>query len=253
MSLDDHRVGPMSELAISFLPDLFHMHELRDNSDLSSFAHNVIIKVVSYEHSAKNANALIRRLLTIAHESSNSWRTRLDVFPFLQIAYFENLFLLSQDTIQAVLHLVLELLSDSQVEVREMAATTLSGIVRCSQRSLITSLRKSFVSTVAKTPLPKRGTPGFDAVLRTLHANILGACAFIDAFPYDVPDWMPELILDTVAVHADDPVPVSSTIRRCAANFRRTHQDTWEEEKWKFGSRLQEVNDFALGRCDYFV
>lgn len=253
MSLDDHRVGPMSELAISFLPDLFHMHELRDNSDLSSLARKVLVKVVSYEHSAKNANALIRRLLTIAHESSNSWRTRLDVFPFLQIAYFENLFLLSRDTIQAVLHLVLELLSDSQVEVREMAATTLSGIVRCSQRSLITSLRESFASATANTPLPKRGTPGFDAALRTLHANILGACALIDAFPYDVPDWMPELILDTVAEHADDPAPISSTIRRCAADFRRTHQDTWAEEKWKFGSRLQEVNDFALGRCDYFV
>ncbi|WFD34224.1 Proteasome activator BLM10 [Malassezia cuniculi] len=253
MSLDDHRAGPVSELAISFLPDLFNMLELRDNAEISALARSVLVKIVSYEHGAENANALLVSLLSITSGSENSWRVRLDVLPFLQIAYFENLFLLSDQTVESIIHAVLELLHDTQLEVREMAATTLSGIVRCSQRSLIASLRTRFVESAAKIRLPKRGTPGFDSALRSLHANILGAVALVDAFPYDVPDWMPELVLDTVAVHSDDPEPISSTVRRCAADFRRTHQDTWPEDQEKFGSRLQEVNDFSLGRCDYFV
>ena len=258
-SLEDHRAGPVSELAITFLPDLFAMYELRDNEELEELVHDVLINVVSYEHSAENANALVGALLGIIRAAHAAWRVRLEVLPFLQIAYFQkyvaanSLFLLSQPTVDDVLHVTLELLNDPQLEVREMAATTLSGIVRCSQRSLVASLRSRFAALVAGTPLPKRGAPGFDAALRSLHAGILGAVALVNAFPYDVPDWMPEFVLDIVAVHAEDPVPISSTVRRCAADFRRTHQDTWAEDQEKFGDRLQEVNDFTLGRCDYFV
>ena len=64
---------------------------------------------------------------------------------------------------------------------------------------------------------------------------------------------MPDLVLDTIAPHSDDPVPISTTVRHCAAEFRRTHQDTWAEDQRQFGDRVQEVNDFTLGRSDYFV
>lgn len=154
---------------------------------------------------------------------------------------------------EKVIQLLLDLLADKHLEVREMAATTLSGIVRCSQRSLVHTLRVRFEGVVQATPVPKRGTPSFETHLVTLHAALLGATALVAAFPYDVPDWMPELILETIAPHTDDPVPISTTVRHCAADFRRTHQDTWAEDQFKFGDRIQEVNDFTLGRSDYFV
>lgn len=106
---------------------------------------------------------------------------------------------------------------------------------------------------MAATWLPKRGTPGFDAALLRAHAGVLGATALVAAFPYEVPDWMPSLVLDTIAVHSDSPAPIAATVRRCAADFRRTHQDTWAEDQHRFGERVQELHDFTLGRSDYFV
>ena len=41
-----------------------------------------------------------------------------------------------------MIQLLLDLLADKHLEVREMAATTLSGIVRCSQRSLVHRVAK---------------------------------------------------------------------------------------------------------------
>lgn len=48
------------------------------------------------------------------------------------------------------------LMLDLQIEVREAAASTLSGIVRCSQRSAILSLRDRFMTTIRTTKIPKR-------------------------------------------------------------------------------------------------
>lgn len=45
---------------------------------------------------------------------------------------------------------------DLQIEVREAAAATISGIVRCSQRSTILSLSKRFMAVIRSTKIPKR-------------------------------------------------------------------------------------------------
>ncbi len=165
-----------------------------------------------------------------------------------------SLFYLDPALVQDIIELLFGLLSDPHLEVREMAATTLSGIVRCSQRKLIKRLRDRFLAIVTTTQLPRREHPEFSARLLKLHSGLLGATALISAFPYEVPPWMPELICSTVVLHADDPVPISTTIRKCAADFKRTHQDTWPEDSKKFSEeQIQEVNDWTLGRSDYFA
>ena len=122
-----------------------------------------------------------------------------------------------------MLELLLELLHDPHVEGREMAATTLAGVVRCSQRARVESLRRRFARLVDSTALPRRGDPQFEPAMRSLHGGILGATALVGAYPYEVPPWMPALLLDTIAPHTDDPMPIASTVRRCAAEFRRTY------------------------------
>jgi len=44
----------------------------------------------------------------------------------------------------------------AQIEVREAAASTLSGIVRCSLRSAIVSLSNRFLAVLRSTKIPKR-------------------------------------------------------------------------------------------------
>lgn len=88
--------------------------------------------------------------------------------------YFHNLFLLDDDIVAELMDQLCDLLRDPkvrrwlpylldaadcslpQIEVREAAATTLSGIVRCSQRSAILSLSSRFMAVLRSTKIPKR-------------------------------------------------------------------------------------------------
>ncbi|SPO23145.1 related to BLM10 - proteasome activator subunit [Ustilago trichophora] len=252
-TMGDHRNSALAGEVIKYIPDIFAMLELHDNKELSALARAVLTKISTYPFTSEYAGRLIDTLLHVTRSSVDSWRARLDSLPVLQVIYFQNLFYLNEKLINSIVELLLELLSDKHLEVREMAATTLSGIVRCSQRRLIKTLKNRFTKTVATTMVPRRGEAEYDQLLLKLHSGILGASALLAAFPYEVPDWMPSLIVETVAQHTDDPVPISTTVRKCAADFKRTHQDTWSEDQHKFGDLLAEVNDFTLGRSDYFA
>ncbi|ETS62890.1 hypothetical protein PaG_02652 [Moesziomyces aphidis] len=252
-TMGDHRNSALAGEVIKYIPDIFAMLELHDNKELSALARAVLTKISTYPFTSEYAGRLIDTVLQVTRSSVDSWRARLDSLPVLQVIYFQNLFYLNETLVQSIVELLLELLSDRHLEVREMAADTLSGIVRCSQRRLIKTLKNRFTKTVATTVVPKRGQPGYDQQLLALHSGILGASALLAAFPYEVPDWMPSLIVETVAQHTDDAVPISTTVRKCAADFKRTHQDTWSEDQHKFGDLLPEVNDFTLGRSDYFA
>lgn len=76
-----------------------------------------------------------------AVKSSPSWRVRLSVLPVLQVFYFRNLLNLSDASVKSVLDVLLQCLRDENVEVRETAAKTLSGVIRCSQRERILPLK----------------------------------------------------------------------------------------------------------------
>jgi proteasome activator subunit 4 len=93
-----------------------------------------------------------------------------------------------------------------------------------------------FISLAEKSILPPRRDPGYTDALRTLHSAILGLCALIESVPYSVETWMPPLtegeylyiLLETfsklfavLATHATDPPPISTTIRKCASEFKK--------------------------------
>lgn len=40
-----------------------------------------------------------------------------------------------------------------------------------------------------------------------LHASVLGLCAYVSAFPYDVPDMLPQVLV-TLGDHLNDPHPI---------------------------------------------
>lgn len=132
---------------------------------------------------------------------------------------------------------LLDCLSDDNIEVREMASKALSGIVRVSQRQSIIPLKNHFVSLAQRTKLPSQKGPAYADALRTMHSAILGLCALIESFPYSVEPWMPPLTDSTsfsrldrpkeangllvLALHATDPPPISTTIRKCSSEFKK--------------------------------
>jgi proteasome activator subunit 4 len=154
------------------------------------------------------------------------------------VFFYRNLVAITPDGVSQVMDVLLDCLSDENVEVREMSSKALSGVVRCSQRQSIVSLKARFITLAQKIKLPPRTQPNYAESLRSLHSAILGLCALVECFPYSVEPWMPSLTegelhgfgLDdysenassvVLAPHATDPPPISTTIRKCASEFKK--------------------------------
>ena len=67
---------------------------------------------------------------------------------------------------------------------------------------------------------------------------------------------MPALLTDVLAEHTYDPIPVSTTVRKCASNFKKTHQDTWHEDSTRFNDdQLSALSTLLTGSsyCTFFL
>jgi len=146
----------------------------------------------------------------------------------------------------------LDCLGDENVEVREMAAKTLAGVIRCSQRQGILPLKDRFVQQAASIRLPPRSDPTYSDALRTLHGAILGVTSLIEAFPYAVEAWMPPLT-EALASHSTDPPPIAATIRTCARQFQKTHQDTWHTDQLAFNEEELQALSTMLSGISYYA
>ncbi|KAL4641227.1 proteasome activator complex subunit 4 [Arapaima gigas] len=191
---------------------------------------------------------------------SSSWHARYTVLTYLQIMVFYNLFTFLSDehAVQDVQALVIKLLEDEQLEVREMAATTLSGFLQCNFLSMDAPMQAHF-EALCKTRLPKRKRRELGSVVDTVpsadlvrrHAGVLGLSACILSSPYDVPTWMPQLLMD-LSAHLNDTQPIEMTVKKTLSNFRRTHHDNWQEHKQRFtDDQLLVLTDLLVSPCYY--
>jgi proteasome activator subunit 4 len=226
------------------------MSELQDSKELQTYS-SAILYLLSAIVPPSELLEPVLAILTESVRHSSSWRIRLNTLPVLQVFYFRNLPAISDDWVQKIMDVVNECLKDENVEVREMAATTLSGIIRCSQRRSILSLKDRFTKLVRKSRLPPKGDPTYPIALRNLHSGVLGVTSLIDAYPYAVEPWMPPL-MEVLAAHASDPPPVSTSIRKSAARFKKTHQDTWHIDQHAFDEdQLQALSTILSGTSYY--
>jgi len=236
-----------------FFPDLFteellHMMDVKEDPELQSLAYHVFRHMPNIPARAGEDEAFIKALTRIGRESK-SWHQRLRILINMQVIYFRRLFLLSAAQRQALYDCVTAMLGDSQHEVRLGAATTLSGMIRCSPVELrtktITTLKKQFAETLRKNPLPKRKATGIKAVESSSrvgtpspevkhlefkrHSAVLGLGALVQAFPYTSPppEWLPDILATLALKAAGDPGMVGKSVKTILADFKKTRQDTW--------------------------
>nr|XP_046233652.1 proteasome activator complex subunit 4B-like [Scatophagus argus] len=183
---------------------------------------------------------------------SRSWHARFSVLTYLQIMVFYNLFTLLSVPAEVlrIRKLVIQLLLDEQLEVRDMAGTTLSGLLQCQFFPLDSSLQTQ-LQTLSQTCLPRaRGELASTDLVRR-HAGVLGLSACILSSPYDVPDWMPQILMD-LSDHLNDPQPIEMTVKKTLSEFRRTHHDNWQEHRQCFtDDQLLVLTDLLVSPCYY--
>ncbi|KAF9193043.1 hypothetical protein BGZ51_004276 [Haplosporangium sp. Z 767] len=260
-ALSSYRVQATYGVVLPLVPELFQMQDIPDDQDLQQLATLSLLQFARYVYPASMVPKTVDLFYRMLKEST-SWHIRSNVLPVVQIFFYTNLFSMDVEMMVKVMDAVSGMLLDPQIEVRQLAASTLSGIVRCSQRDATQTLIARFKELLLSTPLPLRPKreragskvplpEGYSEALVKRHAGVLGLSSLLDAFPYDVPKWMPEVMV-FLSGYFSDPPPVSTTVKKVFGDFKRTHQDTWhEDQKWFTAEELEVLSDMLISPSYY--
>ncbi|CAH7687375.1 hypothetical protein PPACK8108_LOCUS22155 [Phakopsora pachyrhizi] len=255
-SLTDFQAAAIHPFLPGIIRELFYMHEMIDNQELSRLSNAVMLSLAWMPWPGGMVDSILVALLRLSQASS--WKIRLDVLKILRVFFFHQLFMLSRPQVEEILEFLCIHLEDTNAEVREAAAVTLSGIVHCSERTSILKLKNRFTKTLQETPVPRHRfvegveQPTYLATLVKIHAAVLGSSSLVNAFPYDVPSWVPEVLIKNICSHMSSPATISTTARNTLTVFKKTHQDTWVEGQKMFSEEdLATLNDCLVGSSYY--
>lgn len=110
------------------------------------------------------------------------WQTRLRQLSVIQVLFFRHIFIMSDEEKRQILDFIMSRIDDHSFQVRQLAGTTLSGIIRCAEYNSIEYYKDMFIAKLdSKDP-------------EQVASGIMGSLALVSAFPYSIPSWMPDLL-----------------------------------------------------------
>ncbi|KAF8758973.1 hypothetical protein RHS01_02837 [Rhizoctonia solani] len=234
------------------LPEMFQMSNLNDSSELMMYSNAVLYLLSAVTPPLDYIEPIVNELIhAITSSPVSSGVFALMLYPYYN---FRNLPSMTDAIIARIIGVLLECLKDDNVEVRQMAAKTLAGLLRCSKRDRIPELKASPPPHLfpRRAKLPDRKDPGYSEAIRVMHSAILGLCSLIDVYPYSVEKWMPPLC-EVLARHTYDPAPISTTIRKCASDFKKSHTDTWHIDQLMFSEDEAAAFSTMLSGTSYYA
>ena len=221
-----------------FMDQLLHMMDVKEDPELMKLSYHVYRHLPNVPFRAGEDEAFVTALVRIGRTAA-SWHQRLRALVNMQVLYFRRLFLSHPKQREKLFDAVGDMLSDPQLEVRDCAAATLAGMIRCSparvRNPVILKLKDRFARQLKLNPMPRRKMPGTDTpvdaqkqIVRR-HAAVLGLGALVEAFPYATPPpkWMPEVLAGLAGRAASDPGVVGKATKAILAEFKKTRQDNW--------------------------
>jgi proteasome activator subunit 4 len=238
-SLWGQSFNSMPEPVIELIPILAHyanetMDEELKNSCSVQLVHGMGTAPVSV------ANApLVLAIAKVAAIRCSHWKAKLTMLKFLQVTIFANLYLFRPYS-EEVREIIVQLLSDPQLEVRVATADTLCGFIHCS----FLPVDKALIEIITEW------TTSPNSLRR--HAGVLALQAVIRAFPYTVPSFLPEILM-TICRHANEREPIRGTVKKALNEFKRTHQDMWAQHKQEFNEDQLAILTSVLVSPNYYV
>lgn len=249
-------------------PQLFHLLEmlaLNESSELEpDLAQDCTLALACLATCILPGSLLSTALANIekvAH--STSWKAKNAILEFLQIIVFWNFASFKSDPSaeKRIVAVVLNLIKDERVEVREKASKVLGGIIHCcfiseeSSSQLLSQFKTEVGKKLRKKPRGGEDVAEFQisqsAALVRRHSAVLGLSAFVHSCPYDIPPHLPDILM-ILANHLHDPPPISATIKNVFQDFKRTHQDNWAEHKQKLTEdQLSVLTDLLVSPSYY--
>lgn len=231
-------LNPASEEIYGFLPILCSLVSQSQEEELRKECLHALANLAQANIPISVIPVAMQRVQEVT--TLPSWNAKSAVLSFLQAMVFNNFFVLHKPLyVRQIRSLLMLLICNERLEVRQSAADTLSGLLHCGfleMDSELLSIFERLSSTKLGVKDSSFGKPMEEAVLQRLihrHAGVLGLCACIEAYPYEVPQFMPQLLVD-ISTHVNDLQPIQMTVKKTLSNFRRTHHDNWHDHKQKF-------------------
>merc|ERR1712126_162958 len=179
---------PMKEHILKIVPVLLQYEWYDRDPQLATDCQVSLSYISRSSISSKLVPQLVKTLKSSIE--TDSWRTKLSTLDFLQAVVFNNFLYVcvcGLDVRETIVHIVNLGLEDDQIEVRVKASQVFSGLVHCrfiSEENFSTLIKK-FKTSALKS---ENSVP-------VMHGAVLGLCSFISAFPHDVPQFLPDLLL----------------------------------------------------------
>ncbi|EFC44856.1 predicted protein, partial [Naegleria gruberi] len=170
----------------------------------------------------------------------------------LQIfAYRQQFFL--QEKLPKLFEIITAMLRDSQPEVRQMASITLSGFLKISSTDYSKKLIPEFQEKATKPKKTTNDKLPKESIDR--HSGILGLSAVALAFPYSIPDFMPEMLVFLAKFSNDSVQSIRETVKKTFQEFIKCHSDMWQIHEMKFTEdQLRTLHDlFQTSSPSYYA
>ena len=180
--------------------------------------------------------------------SHSSYHNRVAALAFLNNFYESNIHVFSVAQNEELIAIVKGCLNDRRPEVQEGAQTVLMMMLLYIDEVGQNALCEYFSAMAsAKIPKNKEKFPNkVKKAYRKRAAGVLGLSAIVERNPYSVPKFVPDALVLMCRV-ASDPGSANGIIKRSLANFKRSHNDEWEQHKLAFTSaQLDWLQDFFL-------
>ncbi|KDO35269.1 hypothetical protein SPRG_00116 [Saprolegnia parasitica CBS 223.65] len=265
--------APQFEVLLPLFPIAFDTQAFPD-ADAARSA-RIVIEAIATKLRLFSSAPLCEQLISCLASAlaSPQWRTRGAVLRFLTVFNFHHGLLSSaKPHIEALL---LSRLEDDVRDVQDMAQFSLRGFVRTLSQARVAELATAFLTetSAARLERAKREKQlkrlrlilrvkkeGMDleaaaTQLTTLEATSVnvgptvrgcfGIGAIVLAYPYSVPPFVPA-ILEELALHVHEAA-VTDVVKAVLLEFKRTHQDSWHEDKAMFTrSQLEAIEELLI-------
>ena len=234
-----------------------------------------VSSVMSY-----GGNENISRVLSVVEEMSKHtfWQVRHACAHFLRCFQGSHKFLFTTEHEEKMTSIVTELLGDDRREVSSAAMAAVTGIIAALPFETVAKLVLKYVSQANKSTMKKRKktkgatTPEKASATieaedkakqlkeqkraKTQQSSVFFLCAAILAQPYDTPSYVPKA-LASISKHSFErnaPLNVRDTVKKCCAEYKRTHMsDNWEVHRKVFSQEELEALEDVVSSPHYYA
>ena len=201
-----------------------------------------------------------------------TWQVRQASAHFLRCFHGAHKFLLTDHQNKQTMTMVADLLSDERREVCSAALAALTGLLSGLSSEEVKLMVDKYVvlANRSKVKRKKAATNGLSSTVdskteqdekeakraKNQQTSVYFLCATIMAQPYETPPYVP-VALSAISKHSFEksaPLSVRDTVKRCCAEYKRTHMsDNWEEHRGAFSQEQMDALEDVVSTPHYYA